>query len=66
MNITELINELKTIRMEHGDLPILVSSDAEGNYLRPLVDVGLEAVDEDGETPWDDDIPTTDMVVLWP
>ena len=39
MTIQDLINELKTIQKEQGDLPVLISSDEEQNCVGDILEV---------------------------
>ena len=54
MKVSDLIKELEELQQEHGDLEIRVWSDHGQSCMR-AAGVGLQMVDEDGETYHEDD-----------
>ena len=66
MNVRELIQVLEVM---DGDMPVVLSSDAEGNRLSELVGSNIEytEADADGwEVEWSDEEYGTPTLILWP
>lgn len=51
MTISEVINELKVIQKQYGDLPVLGSSDEEQNTVGDVFQIQVGTLDEIDEYP---------------
>lgn len=55
MKLSELLHEMSDVLIKHGDIDVILASDAEGNHMRVLDDTGVTMAHIIERTP--DDIP---------